>query len=74
MQIEKVIERNQAYYSKFPEDVKRVKKIMQYLTENKISLASGYLTPARFQQLGIIFGFHGKGNSTILEANVSNLE
>lgn len=57
---EKVEERNKAYYAKFPEDVERVKKIMQYLTENKVSLPSGYLTPSRFQQLGIVFGFHGE--------------
>jgi proline iminopeptidase len=58
--IEKVVERNRAYYAKFPEDAERVKRIMQYLTENKVTLSSGYLTPSRFQQLGIIFGFHGK--------------
>ncbi|KAJ5221292.1 Proline iminopeptidase [Penicillium citrinum] len=56
---EKVAERNQAYYAKFPEDVQRVKKIMQYLAANQVPLASGWLTPARFQQLGIMFGFHG---------------
>lgn len=58
--IEKVKERNEAYYQKFPEDVARVKNIMQYLTKNKVALPSGLLTPARFQQLGIMFGFHGK--------------
>lgn len=58
--IEKVDQRNQAYYAKFPEDVERVKKIMQYLTANQVALPSGWLTPARFQQLGIVFGFHGK--------------
>lgn len=57
---EKVEERNKAYYAKFPEDAERVKKIMQYLTENKVALPSGQLTPRRFQQLGLIFGFHGK--------------
>lgn len=57
---EKVKERNEAYYQKFPEDVDRVKNIMQYLTQNKVALPSGVLTPSRFQQLGIMFGFHGK--------------
>lgn len=33
---------------------------MQYLTQNKVALSSGSLTPSRFQQLGIMFGFHGK--------------
>ncbi|KAJ5720884.1 Proline iminopeptidase [Penicillium malachiteum] len=56
---EKVMQRNKAYYEKFPEDVERVKKIMAYLTNNQVALPSGSLTPARFQQLGIIFGFHG---------------
>lgn len=56
----KVKERNEAYYEKYPEDVERVKTIMQYLTENKVVLPSGLLTPSRFQQLGILFGFHGK--------------
>ncbi|OGM50392.1 proline iminopeptidase [Aspergillus bombycis] len=56
---EKLEERNKAYYSKFPEDVERVKRIIQYLKENDVSLPSGKLTPARFQQLGLIFGMHG---------------
>ncbi|PIG89136.1 proline iminopeptidase [Aspergillus arachidicola] len=56
---EKLEERNKAYYSKFPEDVERVKRIMQYLEENDVSVPSGKLTPARFQQLGLIFGMHG---------------
>ncbi|CAL5868347.1 uncharacterized protein PFLUO_LOCUS2572 [Penicillium psychrofluorescens] len=55
---EKVEERNAAYYAKFPEDVDRVKKIIQYLKENTPALPSGTLTPARFQQLGIVFGVH----------------
>jgi hypothetical protein len=58
--IAKVKERNEAYYEKYPEDVDRVKNIMQYLTQNKVALPSGLLTPARFQQLGILLGFHGK--------------
>ncbi|KAJ5662882.1 hypothetical protein N7507_003613 [Penicillium longicatenatum] len=56
---EKVLERNKAYYTKYPEDVERVKTIMKYLTANEIALPSGRLTPARFQQLGLLFGFHG---------------
>ncbi|KAJ6104943.1 Proline iminopeptidase [Penicillium sp. IBT 16267x] len=55
---EKVLDRNTAYYAKYPEDVERVKTIMKYLTANKVALPSGWLTPARFQQLGILFGFH----------------
>ncbi|KAE8354665.1 Alpha/Beta hydrolase protein [Aspergillus coremiiformis] len=56
---EKLEERNKAYYSKFPEDVERVKKIVQHLKENEVSVPSGKLTPERFQQLGIVFGMHG---------------
>ncbi|KAL4988581.1 Alpha/Beta hydrolase protein [Aspergillus falconensis] len=56
---EKVIERNQAYYAKFPEDVGRVKKIVEYLKHNKVSVPSGTLIPERIQQLGIMFGMHG---------------
>ncbi|KAJ5557463.1 Proline iminopeptidase [Penicillium frequentans] len=56
---EKVLERNKVYYSKYPEDIERVKTIMKYLTANKVALPSGWLTPARFQQLGLLFGFHG---------------
>ncbi|KAJ5927777.1 Proline iminopeptidase [Penicillium verhagenii] len=56
---EKVLERNIVYYDKYPEDAERVKTIMKYLAANKVALPSGWLTPARFQQLGIMFGFHG---------------
>ncbi|KAL4887182.1 Alpha/Beta hydrolase protein [Aspergillus karnatakaensis] len=56
---EKVIERNRAYYTKFPEDVDRVKKLVGYLKQNKISVPSGTLTAERIQQLGIMFGMHG---------------
>ncbi|ODM15078.1 hypothetical protein SI65_09574 [Aspergillus cristatus] len=57
---EKVTERNKAYYAKYPEDAVRVKQIVQYLQENQVSVPSGTLTPARIQQLGIMFGMHGK--------------
>jgi hypothetical protein len=57
---EKVAERNEAYYAKFPEDAERVKKIYQYLQQNKPRLPSGVLTPERFQQIGINFGASGR--------------
>ncbi|PKY03265.1 prolyl aminopeptidase [Aspergillus campestris IBT 28561] len=56
---EKVEQRNKDYYAKYPEDVARVKKIVQYLKENRVALPSGTLSPERFQQLGISFGMHG---------------
>ena len=59
----KVIQRNEAYYTKYPDDVERVKAIMKYLKrfgDGKIKLPSeGNLTRRRFRQLGIAFGFHG---------------
>jgi len=63
----KVIERNDVYYTKFPEDMAKVKTIMKYLQQSgdnndgsKVKLPSqGALTRRRFLQLGIMFGFHG---------------
>ena len=59
----KVIQRNEAYYNKYPEDADRVKAIMSYLKrfgDGKIKLPSeGALTRRRFRQLGIMFGGHG---------------
>lgn len=59
----KVAQRNQAYYAKYPEDIARVRTIMNYLQrfgDGKIKLPSeGRLTRRRFQQLGIMFGTHG---------------
>lgn len=64
---EKVVERNEIFYEKFPDDVDRVKKIFQYLKENKPRLPSGVLTPERFQQLGINFGGYGMTRSVMRE-------
>lgn len=59
----KIIQRNEAYYSKYPEDIPRVKLIMNYLSrfgDGKIKLPSeGTLTRRRFRQLGLMFGGHG---------------
>ena len=59
----RVIQRNKAYYEKYPEDVDRVKLIMNYLKrfgDGKIKLPSeGTLTRRRFRQIGIAFGAHG---------------
>lgn len=33
---------------------------MNHLKDNQAKLPSGILTPARFQQLGILFGMHGE--------------
>lgn len=72
----KVIQRNEAYYAKFPEDIARVKTVLKYLSrfgDGKIKLPSeGTLTRRRFRQMGINFGFHGGIDSVhdiVLKAN-----
>jgi len=60
----KLIERNKAYYIKFPEDVARVHRITTFLqrfgdTTVKDTSDTGFMTARRFMQLGIGFGFHG---------------
>ncbi len=52
--------RNKAYYTKFPEDVERVKKIAAYI-ESKSGVAlpgGGTLTVPRLMTIGIAFGTH----------------
>jgi hypothetical protein len=60
----KLIERNKAYYEKFPDDIGNVHKITTFLqrfgnTTVRDSTDSGYLTARRFMQLGLWFGFQG---------------
>ncbi|KAK4990671.1 hypothetical protein LTR50_002371 [Elasticomyces elasticus] len=59
----KVIQRNKAYYDKYPEDVDRVKVIVRFLQrfgDGTVKLPSeGKLSARRFQQIGALFGFHG---------------
>lgn len=66
----KVIQRNEAYYQKYPEDVDRVKKIVTLLQKFGDStvrlLSEGSLSARRFQQLGLRFGAHG-GIDTVHE-------
>ncbi|KAF2665153.1 alpha/beta-hydrolase [Microthyrium microscopicum] len=59
----KLIERNEAYYNKFPEDIQRVQRITTFLqrfgnTTVKDTSDSGFMTARRFMQLGMAFGFH----------------
>jgi proline iminopeptidase len=42
--------------------VHRVKKVVEHLKQNKVSVPSGTLIPERIQQLGIMFGMHGMTN------------
>ncbi|KJA28762.1 hypothetical protein HYPSUDRAFT_61609 [Hypholoma sublateritium FD-334 SS-4] len=58
--VRKVIKRNEVYYKKYPQDIKRVRNILAYLDANEVVLSNGgYLTPSRWQQLGMRFGMHG---------------
>ncbi|KAI0508366.1 alpha/beta-hydrolase [Xylaria bambusicola] len=61
---QRVTERNNAYYSKFPQDVKTVKEIAEKIQdlggEQGVLLpAGGYLTVNRLMTLGLHFGGHG---------------
>lgn len=56
----KVLERNEMFFAKFPEDKANVKKVARHIAQNAPTLPSGVgLTPARFLELGIYLGFHG---------------
>lgn len=63
----KVIDRNWAYYKKFPEDVERVKQIVSHVADSEggaIPLpGGGVLTVGRFLSIGIAFGMHGGLNA-----------
>ncbi|KAJ2003743.1 hypothetical protein GGI04_001657 [Coemansia thaxteri] len=57
---ERMIARNKQYYEKFPRDAARVLAIMEHLSSADVLLSDGgHLSPRRFQQLGINFGFTG---------------
>jgi len=53
-----VIKKNQLYYDRYPDDIERTCEIVDYLTSHEVNLPGGdRLSPRRFQQLGIWFGF-----------------
>jgi pimeloyl-ACP methyl ester carboxylesterase len=53
-----VIRKNQLYYDRYPDDVERGREIVDYLSSHEVSLPGGdRLSPRRFQQLGIPFGY-----------------
>lgn len=53
----RVIEKNQRYYARYPEDAELAHEIAAYLAEHRVTLPCGeQLTPRRFQQLGLAFG------------------
>ncbi|KAJ7032784.1 alpha/beta-hydrolase [Mycena alexandri] len=52
--------RNEIYYKKYPQDVKRVRDILTYLEANEVTLPNGgRLSISRWLQLGIHFGMAG---------------
>lgn len=54
---QRVTDKNQLYYERYPEDVARAQTIVRYLLEHDVRLPDGaQLTPRRFQQLGLAFG------------------
>ncbi|RBP79142.1 alpha/beta fold hydrolase [Marinomonas rhizomae] len=54
---QRVIEKNQVYYARYPEDAKVMAKIAKCLTDEKIFLPDGdQLTLERFQSIGILLG------------------
>ncbi|KAJ2509122.1 hypothetical protein IWW47_000165 [Coemansia sp. RSA 2052] len=56
----RMLSRNKQYYERFPRDVARVRSIMEHLNAVDVVLPDGgRLSPRRFQQLGISFGFTG---------------
>ncbi|KAH9485732.1 Proline iminopeptidase aneH [Psilocybe cubensis] len=58
--VHQVLKRNEAYYRKYPQDIKRIRDILAYLDSTEVILPNGgQLTPRRWQQLGINFGMHG---------------
>jgi pimeloyl-ACP methyl ester carboxylesterase len=53
----RVREKNRLYFERYPEDVQRVRDIVDYLLRHDVRLPCGDpLTPQRFQQLGMAFG------------------
>ncbi|QUX92051.1 proline iminopeptidase [Marinomonas sp. A3A] len=54
---QRVIEKNQDYYARYPEDANVIAKIAQCLTNEKVILPDGdQLTLERFQSIGILLG------------------
>lgn len=58
----RVIQRNEAYYKKFPEDIKNVRQVASYIEDKGGSVdlpAGGSLTVPRLMTIGIDFGSAG---------------
>jgi pimeloyl-ACP methyl ester carboxylesterase len=56
----RVLQKNQEYFERYPEDQALAQEIVLHLMENDVRLPGGdRLTPPRFQQIGIAFGATG---------------
>jgi len=56
----RVAEKNRRYYERYPDDVDKIHEIVRYLEDNEVELpGGGRLSPRRFQQFGLHFGFEG---------------
>ena len=54
---QRVLQKNERYFERYPEDAARVREIVDHLAAQDVRLPNGdRLSPRRFQQLGIGFG------------------
>lgn len=69
---ERTKERNLAYYARFPQDVDKVRRIVEHLAENTVVLPNGgVLSVDRFRGLGLKFG--GSGGTYALHVLVTTM-
>lgn len=55
----RVVEKNERYFERYPEDAERAREIVDYLDGHDVRLPNGErLSSRRFQQLGFSFGFN----------------
>ncbi len=60
----RLIEKNGQFYERFQEDAAIVSRVVKHLKSNEVHLPCGEtLTPRRFLELGINFGFKSSGHS-----------
>ena len=72
--VERAAARSNDYYTRFPDDVERVRRIAAYLSRNKVETPSGgSLTVERLRAAGIVLGFQsGFGRLHGLVTRVDN--
>lgn len=58
--VRRIARASQQYYEKFPEDIERMHRIVEYVSNNKvITPTDGILSPGRIQNLGTALGASG---------------